>query len=54
MNLFYIFLNVSVDFLEVLVGGLEMYIIYKVMVEVIMMDGELKKKKVIFISKVKE
>ena len=54
VNSSHISLNVSADSLEVSVGGLETYTTYKVMVEAITMDGESKKKKVIFTSKVKE
>lgn len=54
MNSSHISLNVSADSLEVSVGDLETYTTYKVMVEAITMDGESKKKKVIFTSKVKE
>ena len=54
VNSSHISLNVSADSLEVSVGDLETYTTYKVMVEAITMDGESKKKKVIFTSKVKE
>ena len=54
VNSSHISLNVSADSLEVSVGGLETYTTYKVMLEAITMDGESKKKKVIFTSKVKE
>lgn len=54
VNSSHISLNVSADSLEVSVGSLETYTTYKVMVEAITMDGESKKKKVIFTSKVKE
>lgn len=53
VNSSHISLNVSADSLEVSVGDLETYTTYKVMVEAITMDGESKKKKVIFTSKVK-
>lgn len=54
VNSSHISLNVSADSLEVSVGDLETYTTYKVMVEAITMDGESKRKKVIFTSKVKE
>ena len=54
VNSSHISLNVSADSLEVSVGDLETYTTYKVMVEAITMDGESKKKKVIFTSKVKD
>ena len=54
VNSSHISLNVSADSLQVSVGDLETYTTYKVMVEAITMDGESKKKKVIFTSKVKE
>lgn len=54
VNSSHISLNVSADSQEVSVGDLETYTTYKVMVEAITMDGESKKKKVIFTSKVKE
>lgn len=50
VNSSHISLNVSADSLEVSVGDLETYTTYKVMVEAITMDGESKKKKVIFTS----
>ena len=53
VNSSHISLNVSADSLEVSVGDLETYTTYKVMVEAITMDGESKKKIVIFTSKVK-
>lgn len=54
VNSSHISLNVSADSLEVSVGDLETYTTYKVMVEAITMDGESKKKKVIFTSKIKQ
>ena len=54
VNSSHISLNVSADSLEVSVGDLETYTTYKVMVEAITTDGESKRKKVIFTSKVKE